>query len=122
MQTCKKCNVVKEYEDFPIASITKSGRAGECKACKAERSKLLRQERAKKLYDMADGVCRDCGLHHENPSFFDFHHVLADKKTYELKTILGGSWQKVLDEHAKCVMLCPNCHRKRHIGENEDVF
>jgi len=122
MLKCKVCEQDKEEDMFPVASITKSGRAGECKACKAIRTKAIRKERGNKLYTLFDKKCRDCGIEHTNPSFYDFHHVDEENKKYEVKTMICGNWNKVLEEAEKCVMLCPNCHRKRHIGENENVF
>ena len=117
MFTCKVCNASKEAEEFPVASITKTGRAGECKQCKSTRVKLMREERSKILFDMFNGECTDCKLTHPNTSFFDFHHTNTKKKTREVKQILCGAWATLLKELESCVMLCPNCHRERHLKE-----
>tara|TARA_S200002703_G_scaffold140881_1_gene132371 strand:+ start:878 stop:1246 length:369 start_codon:yes stop_codon:yes gene_type:complete len=114
---CKVCKESKEPELFPVASVTKSGRAGECKACKSARVKKMRTERETALWDMSDKKCGDCGLYHQTPSFFDFHHTDPATKKREVKQIICGSWDTLMKEFSKCVMLCPNCHRERHLKE-----
>lgn len=115
--TCTKCEETKEATDFPVASITKLGRAGECKECKSTRQKKQYTERAFMLYRMFNCECRDCGTYHSSPAFFDFHHRDKTTKHREVKQILNGSWNKIMTEVEKCDMLCPNCHRERHLNE-----
>jgi hypothetical protein len=115
--TCKVCNESKALELFPVASVTKSGRAGTCKSCTSARNKAMRKEREIILWDMCEKKCGDCGLEHQTPSFFDFHHNDPSTKTREVKQIICGSWQTLMKEFNKCVMLCPNCHRERHLKE-----
>jgi len=59
-------------------------------------------------------ACVDCGEAH--PATLDFHHTNPAEKERSLGDIgkYGWSVQKVQDEIAKCVILCANCHRKRH--------
>jgi len=115
--TCKVCNETKEPEMFPVASVKKSGRAGECRTCKSVRIKKMRAEREIALWNMFDGKCGNCGLTHETPSFFDFHHTDPSTKTREIKQIICSSWDTLTKELEKCVMLCPNCHRETHLKE-----
>jgi len=58
--------------------------------------------------------CVDCGENH--PATLDFHHTNPAEKERSLGDIgkYGWSRTKVLAEIAKCVVLCANCHRKRH--------
>lgn len=114
---CTKCGETKEAAEFPVASVTKSGRAGECKQCKSVRQKQQYLDRAMKLYNMLGRECHDCGCYHDEPAFFDFHHIDKTTKHREVKQILNGSWDKIMTEVDKCVMLCPNCHRERHLKE-----
>ena len=47
----------------------------------------------------------------------DFHHL--DAKTKEFGISLDGitrSWDRVLKELDKCVLVCSNCHREVHAG------
>jgi len=53
--------------------------------------------------------------------FFDFHHIIPEEKEYNVGGLLNKSWDKVLDEAQKCLMLCPNCHRLEHIEMRENA-
>lgn len=114
---CKVCVEIKELTEFPKASVTSDGYAGECKTCKTLRIKKLKTKRAIELCDKFNNECTDCGVTHSNPSFFDFHHLDKTTKEAEVKSIIGGSYDRLLKEVTKCVMLCPNCHRERHLKE-----
>ena len=117
MLVCKVCSVKKEEGEFPVASNTKTGRAGECKQCKSTRVKKLRAEREGMLHSLFDKKCGHCGLKDDVPSFFDFHHLKTSTKIREVKQILCGSLEALMKEVKKCVMLCPNCHRRVHLKE-----
>lgn len=114
---CTKCRFTKPLKDFPVASVNKDGRAGECKTCKAIRTKKQYDERCEMLLRQFNYSCGDCGLIDKRPSFFDFHHIIKETKTSEVKSIINGSIEKLQEEANKCVMLCPNCHRERHLKE-----
>ena len=67
----------------------------------------------------AGGVCRGCGRLGPN-AVFEFHH--RDARTKEFGIGQDGvprSWERILAELAKCVMLCANCHREVHAGVRE---
>lgn len=113
--TCTVCDISKDPEQFPIASITKTGRAGECKSCKSIRIKKQRKERESMLHEMFGGMCNVCNLKHDVPSFFDFHHVDTQTKHREVKQIICGSLKTLMEEVSKCIMVCPNCHREEHL-------
>ena len=59
-------------------------------------------------------VCATCGENH--PAALDFHHANAAEKDRSVgeATAYGWSKRKLLEEIAKCEILCANCHRKRH--------
>lgn len=116
-QICTKCNSLKDYSEYPKASIKASGVAGECKECKKIRTSSLRKEREIELLNRFNYECLDCKIKETNPSFFDFHHLDRETKSREVKTIICGSYETFIKEVNKCVMLCPNCHRKRHLKE-----
>jgi hypothetical protein len=54
--------------------------------------------------------CVDCG--ETDPLVLEFDH-LADKRFNIAKGMRDRSWQAVLDEIAKCDVVCANCHRRR---------
>lgn len=58
--------------------------------------------------------CSHCPENH--PACLDFHHVNPGEKELTVSTMAGHgrSIQKILEEIAKCIVLCANCHRKLH--------
>jgi ribosomal protein L44E len=62
------------------------------------------------------GRCHGCDEAYP-PPVFDFHHWDPREKQFGLATDgIARSWEKVLAELEKCVMLCANCHREVHAG------
>lgn len=58
--------------------------------------------------------CADCG--ETDPACLDCHHRSDADKTMEITEMVtyGHSKANLREEMAKCVVLCANCHRKRH--------
>jgi hypothetical protein len=54
--------------------------------------------------------CADCG--ETDKSILDFHHLDPSKKDTEISKLT--SLKKTAEEIAKCVVVCKDCHKKRH--------
>lgn len=49
-----------------------------------------------------------------------FHHVDPSTKGFDISVgVRGCSKQRILDEIAKCIVLCANCHLKLHWEERQ---
>jgi len=89
----------------------------------SERKRNKRIQRYRKLIETNNNKCNDCGLSNMPDGFFDFHHEDPSKKEGSISAMLSSaSFEKVLKELEKCVMLCPNCHRKRHIETGHHFY
>jgi hypothetical protein len=56
--------------------------------------------------------CTDCGGRF--PYYvMDFDHTGADKSQLVSKLVNFGATQRLVDEMAKCEVVCANCHRVR---------
>lgn len=64
-----------------------------------------------------NGMCKECGETH--PACLDFHHRNREEKKENVGTMAGKNRSKkaLLEEIAKCDLLCANCHRKLHHEE-----
>ena len=62
--------------------------------------------------------CDYCGWD-EHPEILQFHHL--DKNNKKFSFSCGGmgnySWNTILNEIGKCVLICPNCHMWLHFKE-----
>jgi hypothetical protein len=62
------------------------------------------------LVYLREHPCVDCG--EGDPVVLEFDH-LRDKKFGVAQGFRDREWQSVLDEIAKCEVVCANCHRRR---------
>lgn len=71
-----------------------------------------------KLIELSGGHCVICG-YNKNISSLHFHHRISDEKSFQLdaRNLSNKSWDKLLDEHTKCDLLCANCHGEHHYPE-----
>jgi hypothetical protein len=78
-----------------------------------------RNERKMACIRSLGGRCADCG---KRPSSnlplacFDFHHIKSRKSEKHVALLLykAASSSELSDEIKLCVVLCANCHRRRH--------
>lgn len=61
--------------------------------------------------------CQICG-YNKSPAALDLHHVDPTKKDTTIGKYLAHpvSWNTLITEVRKCVLLCANCHRELHAG------
>lgn len=78
------------------------------------RNDRIRKERMHTVIQLNGGACRCCG-YDISTSALEFHHRDPSKKLFTINTdVMGRKWQTILDEVAKCELLCANCHREHH--------
>jgi hypothetical protein len=132
-KVCTRCGEEKPPDEFPLRKKGKLRRQSYCRACKraydrewylrnraAHREVTRRQNGAsraqhKALLIQAKNVpCADCGERYP-PYVMDFDHVRGVKKDI-VSRLVGGSTEALLEEIAKCDVVCANCHRERTYG------
>lgn len=74
-----------------------------------ESSKAARQRRKDKMSVLKSKPCTDCGISYP-PYVMQWDHINDDKVAGVAVLMLTASWQTVLDEVAKCELVCANCH------------
>ena len=131
----KKCNVCKKLK--PLSSFNKRLEKGRedkpkfrCKTCDTEYQREYRERNRKKHYEagrrrkeerkrwfnevVKNKPCVDCGG--SFPSCcMDFDHKPGFEKKATLATLVGDGYPEktILEEVAKCDIVCANCHRIR---------
>jgi hypothetical protein len=72
------------------------------------------------LIDLSGGKCQKCG-YDKNISALQFHHRDVSKKSFSLdgRKLSNTKMELLLLEHAKCDLLCANCHSEHH---NPEMF
>jgi hypothetical protein len=128
MKTCGKCGDPKPNDEFALQNKKTGQRASYCRGCRRiygrvhySKNKELyidRNERAHArllefLHSLKRGPCMDCGgtFH---PCAMDFDHRDSKEKVSNVSELFSRvSRRKLLEEVAKCDLVCANCHRVR---------
>lgn len=133
---CGRCKSWLPLQSFCIDATNKTGYGFWCKSCssantrkhyknwvtdpiwvdaKREKGRDLARFAKQRAVDYMGNKCHDCAVSY--PDYvYDFHHLSGETKVDNPSAILKKSWEEAKEELDKCVMLCANCHRKRHYG------
>lgn len=72
-----------------------------------------------KKWKVEQGGC--CRCPENDPVCLDMHHIDPAEKDIELANVVGTwGWDKIMEEAAKCIVICANCHRKLHAKRREE--
>jgi hypothetical protein len=130
LRRCGRCGELKSVDEFNWRRKHRGQRDSYCRPCRAvykhehyaanrqryidnavDRTRTLAFERAAYLIDyFRTHPCADCG--ESDPVVLEFDHQ-SDKLFCISQGLRDRSWQSVLDEIAKCEVVCANCHRRR---------
>lgn len=132
MKICTICLQDKHIDDFNKKSTSKDGLQRHCRECskvnakkhyynnrphEITRIKNRQNEIASKFNEYKSKLCCNCceetetcclDFHHRDPSMKDFNISYASRQGY--------SWERLMEEVGKCLVVCANCHRKIHSG------
>lgn len=86
------------------------------KAREQEKKQKYHHERKAKLILHLGGKCLECGLVYngQNAAVFQFHHRNPSEKQGRIE--FWWAWARILEEAAKCNLVCANCHHLIHGG------
>lgn len=113
---CNHCGIP-FTKDNCYQQKTRSGDFRPYSTCKKCHSKLVVErwiELKKRVVEQMGGRCADCqGVF--SYELYDLHHLVPKEKEYNWGKIKLFSEERRQAELNKCVLLCANCHRKRHL-------
>jgi hypothetical protein len=130
VRRCGKCGEEKSIDEFAWRRKAKGQRDNYCRPCRAKykqahyaanrqryidsarrRTRAVFSERLDFLIGyLREHPCVDCG--ESDPIVLEFDH-LRDKSFGIGEGFRDRAWQSILDEMAKCEVVCANCHRRR---------
>lgn len=86
--------------------------------CREHYRKYLKKIRSEYLIKMLGGKCKSCGKQFP-VGVFDFHHINPKAKKFSISLhMVNKSMEALVKEAKKCDLLCANCHRVLHFGDN----
>lgn len=125
---CTECRLLKRLNQF---DKKRGSLRSNCKACvskytkehylknkqyyleKATRNRILARQKLRKLlygYYLSHS-CVDCG--ETDPIVLEFDHIEKKSRGIAIMMARAMSWSKILEEIAKCEVVCSNCHKRR---------
>ena len=133
MKKCSACKIELANSEYHRDKSKKDGLASTCKACNRAKLRAWRrgeltprksnqysiEYRKEYLATLRCVPCADC-----NGIFptvcMDFDHLPGSDKKFTIMTeYRTRSWDDVLQEIAKCEIVCSNCHRIRTLTRRE---
>ncbi len=90
-----------------------SDRVKEYQAKYRDQIKLTAKENKQRAVDLFGGCCTKCG-YSKCMKALHFHHIDPSTKKYKPSALFKKSWDFIVEELDKCVLLCANCHAEEH--------
>jgi hypothetical protein len=138
MRRCGGCGESKPVAEFAWRRKERGQRDNMCRPCRsaygraqyeANRQRYIDQARLQKqrlrlertiyLFQyFVEHPCVDCG--ETDPVVLEFDH-LRDKLFNIGRALSFRNWQSILDEIAKCEVVCRNCHQRREARRSGSV-
>lgn len=105
---CANCHAARTYKGHLARNRSQQG-----KSDRIDEKRRYWREHAALLEQLRDVPCADCGVRF--PSYvMQFDHRDASRKSYTVTRMIGRAGRaKILEEAAKCDIVCANCHRDR---------
>jgi len=114
---CIKCNTIKDRSCFYKRPDRNNNKEHSyCKECFNDYCQDRWKKKRLKAIDYKGGKCIDCG-YNECIAALEFHHLDPKQKEFSWQKMRLKSEIVINKELDKCVLLCANCHRKRHYGD-----
>lgn len=107
---CPACDQLKPLKEFYKSNNKVYAR---CKKCLCENHKLRWTERKIEAMKLFGSKCCRCG-YCRNYAALEFHHLDAKEKDFAWVKLRQLSWDQIIKELKKCILLCANCHREEH--------
>jgi hypothetical protein len=86
-----------------------------CGSCHNVYTLQAGQSKRLRAIEYCGGRCMACGFDKYFCSL-DFHHKDPSVKSPRYGSMRGWSWERILVELEKCILLCKNCHAATHAG------
>ena len=131
LKICARCRRTLPLDDFPLRRKDGTRRYGHCRDCKAAYQRQWYERNRRRHIDNVNAIrrqlradhrrimtayksqpCADCGISYP-PYVMDFDHVRGTKVAAVGAMKGTVSTAALLNEIAKCDVVCSNCHRMR---------
>ena len=114
-KTCEVCSKELVGSQTKYCSRICHNKSGNYKFQNYQLQQARAHSRKKQLIEMKGGSCEICG-YSRNIAALCFHHRDPSMKETSLdgRKLSNSSWERILQEASKCILLCHNCHMEIH--------
>lgn len=132
VKLCSSCNGMKPLEQFYRTKRSKDGRQPRCKVCMRESYNSSRgkkkdhynstaRKRRNSMTEKWRAWKSEQGCKYCNETFgpcLHLHHLVSEEKEAAIACMVakGTSWERIMKEAEKGIVVCGNCHTKIHYG------
>jgi hypothetical protein len=83
----------------------------------SDRVKAWRHRSKERMVESMGGKCQCCG-YNTCKEALAFHHIDPSQKELAFGSLRANpkTWNKVVEELKKCILVCHNCHSEIHAG------
>jgi hypothetical protein len=122
VRTCKYCHTEQPDEAFEVCRVVKDKayRRLRCRRCKRARTNERRAFLRSWLDEYKKALqCGRCGF--ADYRALEFHHPAGQEKDFNVADMIrsGLSRRAILQEIARCIVLCSNCHQIEHYNDQK---
>lgn len=84
---------------------------------KTNQRKRRRLAQKRRAVQLLGGKCQLCGY---NKCIYalEFHHKNPNENYPKIGNIWGMKWERIFTELKKCILICSNCHKEKHFGND----
>lgn len=120
IDVCRVCGEEKPLDCFGQYVSSKNGklyRRHVCKECRKVQHKIWCAGQTQQFEEYMSGIaCSHCG--DDRRAVIDFHHLDPNEKERTISEMQSRySFARTMQEVAKCIPLCRNCHAILHYNE-----
>lgn len=111
---CSKCEKNKPIDEFYNTEKSIKNHYPYCKSCSNIISVKRQRDIKLKCLKYKGGCCVFCG-YDKYYGALEFHHINPKEKDFTI-AVSCKSFNNLLNELDKCILVCSNCHKELHAG------
>jgi hypothetical protein len=120
-RVCVECNIEKNKIEFGFRHNRINKTHAVCKKCTTILKIKKQRENKQKCVDYLGGECIVC-KYKKSINSLHFHHLDPSIKEFTIGETHSRSFETIIKELDKCILVCANCHGEIHAGLHTDIL
>lgn len=112
-RTCNVCKIFKPFDAYTMRKDRPGTVVPTCKVCNSIRTKAKQKDIKCLCINYLGNKCKLCDGVFDSEQY-DFHHTEPEHKDFEIRDRRGLTFESLVKELNKCILVCANCHQYIH--------